>query len=83
VSLRGQSVRILVETVGFEHVVPHPNLDFDRSRVPKPLWKVREIGSNTVGDIVRQADRQQQLMRLTEFAGETGGWELDRGMVLS
>ncbi|QGX93787.1 PAS domain S-box protein [Haloplanus rallus] len=27
----------------------------------------------------RRADRQQQLMRLTEFVGDTGGWELDRG----
>ncbi|MFB6202345.1 MAG: PAS domain S-box protein [Halorhabdus sp.] len=27
----------------------------------------------------RRADRQQQLMRLTEFAGDSGGWELDRG----
>jgi PAS domain S-box-containing protein len=26
----------------------------------------------------RRADRQEQLMRLTEFAGETGGFELDR-----
>jgi len=27
---------------------------------------------------VQRADRQQHLMRLTEFAGDTGGWELDR-----
>ncbi|WP_049935587.1 PAS domain S-box protein [Haloplanus natans] len=27
----------------------------------------------------QRADRQQQLMRLTEFVGDTGGWELDRG----
>ena len=26
----------------------------------------------------RRANRQQQLMGLTEFAGDTGGWELDR-----
>ena len=26
----------------------------------------------------QRVDRQQQLMRLTEFAGGTGGWELDR-----
>jgi CheY-like chemotaxis protein len=26
----------------------------------------------------QRVDRQQQLSRLTEFAGDTGGWELDR-----
>jgi PAS domain S-box-containing protein len=26
----------------------------------------------------QRVDRQQQLARLTEFAGDTGGWELDR-----
>jgi len=26
----------------------------------------------------QRADRREQLMRLTEFAGDTGGWELDR-----
>ncbi|WP_424016152.1 PAS domain S-box protein (plasmid) [Halorientalis pallida] len=32
----------------------------------------------------QRVDRQQQLARLTEFAGDTGGWELDResGIVL-
>jgi len=25
----------------------------------------------------RRADRQEELMRLTEFAGDTGGWQLD------
>jgi len=44
-----------------------------------------ELLANRIRNAVRtrreaeRADRQQQLMRLTEFAGETGGWELDRG----
>ncbi|WP_251328694.1 PAS domain S-box protein [Haloplanus pelagicus] len=44
-----------------------------------------ELLANRIRNAVRtrceaqRADRQQQLMRLTEFAGDTGGWELDRG----
>jgi PAS domain S-box-containing protein len=43
-----------------------------------------ELLANRIRNAVRarheaqRVDRQQQLMRLTEFAGDTGGWELDR-----
>ncbi|MFC7132375.1 MULTISPECIES: PAS domain S-box protein [Salinibaculum] len=43
-----------------------------------------ELLANRIRNAVRarreaqRVDRQEQLMRLTEFAGDTGGWELDR-----
>src|SRR6056297_1808310 len=43
-----------------------------------------ELLANRIRNAVRarreaqRVDRQEQLMRLTEFAGDTGGWELDK-----